>query len=268
MSGVTHSFLLKRSQIEIDSLGAQNRGWVMHQARSLQADRARALLLSFAISHNAHDFCRFLTVVALREFGAISATMIRVEQDQSLRTVGQYGQPRIEFDGAETFSESARTLKLAIQSNDMAWADVLAPATDKPMSFLAIPFSPSGETLGALGLFFRRATDAVLIPSAELELMQLLSELIAVNSLPRMRASGLLSKIYFDADSLEEISAISPRQLQILDEMAVGKTNAQIATALSVSESTVKQESVRIFKILGVNSRQRAVSVGKEMGII
>jgi DNA-binding NarL/FixJ family response regulator len=50
--------------------------------------------------------------------------------------------------------------------------------------------------------------------------------------------------------------------------MAIGKTNGQIARDLNLSESTIKQESVRIFRILGVNTRQRAVSVGKEMGII
>jgi DNA-binding NarL/FixJ family response regulator len=50
--------------------------------------------------------------------------------------------------------------------------------------------------------------------------------------------------------------------------MAIGKTNSQIARSLNLSESTIKQEAVRLFKILGVNTRQRAVSVGKEMGII
>jgi DNA-binding NarL/FixJ family response regulator len=50
--------------------------------------------------------------------------------------------------------------------------------------------------------------------------------------------------------------------------MAIGKTNAQIARTLNVSESTIKQECVRLFKVLGVSNRQRAVAIGKEMGII
>lgn len=83
-----------------------------------------------------------------------------------------------------------------------------------------------------------------------------------------MRTSGALSKLYFDSSDLEEISAITHRQLRVLDEMAIGKTNGQIARSLNMSESTIKQESGRVFKILGVNSRQRAVSVAKEMGLI
>ena len=133
---------------------------------------------------------------------------------------------------------------------------------------MALPFSPTGDVPGALGLTFRRDLSEIHIPEAELELMQLLSELIAVNSLPRIRATGLLSKLYFDTENLEDISSITPRQLSVLDQMAIGKTNGQIARDLNLSESTIKQESVRIFRILGVNTRQRAVSVGKEMGII
>jgi DNA-binding NarL/FixJ family response regulator len=86
--------------------------------------------------------------------------------------------------------------------------------------------------------------------------------------MPRIRTSGILAKLYFDSLELDDISALTDRQLKVLDEMAIGKTNAQIARTLNVSESTVKQECVRLFKVLGVSTRQRAVAVGKEMGII
>ena len=78
----------------------------------------------------------------------------------------------------------------------------------------------------------------------------------------------LLPKLYFDSLELDEVSALTDRQLRVLDEMEIGKTNAQIARTLNVSESTIKQECVRLFKVLGVSNRQRAVAIGKEMGII
>jgi DNA-binding CsgD family transcriptional regulator len=232
----------------------------------LLTDRARALLLSFAISHNASDFCRFITVVAFREFGAVSSVLVRIEPDQTMRSVGNYGQPRLEDSSGSQEKHQRSVLAKAILSQEIIAVEQPEPAFDQ--SFIAIPFSPTGEVLGALGVTFRRSLNRKSIPEAELELLQLLSELIAVNSLPRMRASGLLSKLYFDSENLEDVSAITPRQLQVLDEMALGKTNSQIAKTLNMSESTIKQEAVRIYKILGVNSRQRAVSVGQEMGII
>lgn len=238
----------------------------MSQNQALLSDRARALLLSFAISHNASDFCRFLTVVALRDFGAVAAIMVRVESNSTLRSVGQYGQPRPELPNALANTPQIRALKKAIAGRNLVKVERIEAQTTE--SFIAIPFSPTGDVPGALGISFRRELSSFQIPEAELELLQLLSELIAVNSLPRIRATGLLSRLYFDTEDLEPVSAITPRQLRVLDEMAIGKTNAQIARSLNLSESTIKQESVRIFRILGVNSRQRAVSVGKEMGLI
>jgi DNA-binding CsgD family transcriptional regulator len=264
MSGVTHRFLLKRSQVEIGNLGGQKPGSEMQHQNALLSDRARALLLSFAISHNASDFCRFITVVALREFGASSAYMVRVEAGAKLRTVGQYGQPRADESSVAQNTPQDIAIRQAIVDKTIIKIEV--KESDKDGTFIALPFSPNGEATGALGMAFRQ--QGMEIPEAELELLQLLSELIAVNSLPRIRATGLLSKLYFDQEDLEEVSAITHRQLEILDEMAIGKTNYQIAQALRLSESTIKQESVRIFRILGVNSRQRAVSIAKEMGLI
>jgi DNA-binding CsgD family transcriptional regulator len=232
----------------------------------LLTDRARGLLLAFAISHNASDFCRFITVVALREFQAISAVMVRVEPSQRLRSVGAYGQPKPEDSEGSRDKIQLDLLSRSIREQRLIEIDQLDPKNDQ--SFVAIPFTPNGEALGALGVTFRTTVSGTTLPKAEVELLQLLSELIAVNSLPRMKTTGLLSKLYYDQDGLEGISAMTARQLQVLDEMAIGKTNGQIARALNVSESTIKQEAVRLFRILGVNSRQRAVAVGKEMGII
>jgi DNA-binding CsgD family transcriptional regulator len=204
----------------------------------------------------------------MRDFGAVSALMLRVEAKGSLRSVGQYGQPRPDPNRPLPNTQQITTIKRAIAGRRIVKLDRLEPRGDTAEGFIALPFSPTGDVPGALGITFRRELSSFQIPEAELELLQLLSELIAVNSLPRIRATGLLSKLYFDTDDLEEISAITPRQLRVLDEMAIGKTNGQIARSLNVSESTIKQESVRIFRILGVNTRQRAVSAGKEMGLI
>ena len=238
----------------------------MRDENILLSERSRALLLSFAISHNASDFCRFITVVAFREFGALSAVMLRLEPNEQLITVGNYGQAKPEESKATLDQIRLETINRAISEQRPVSVEKLAPHIEQ--GFIAIPFSPTGEALGALGVTFRKTLTWMRIPEAELELLQLLSELIAVNSLPKMRAAGLLSRLYLDDENLDSLSSITPRQLQILDEMAIGKTNSQIAKTLNLSESTIKQEAVRIFRILGVNSRQRAVSVGKEMGII
>jgi ATP/maltotriose-dependent transcriptional regulator MalT len=238
----------------------------MRDDNVLLTDRARALLLAFAISQNAGDFCRFVAVVALRDCQAISSVMVRVEYQNRLRSVGTYGQLKPEASENPRDKHQLAVLAEAIHLKRLVEVDELGASPEH--SFIAIPFSPNGEALGALGVTFRNNPARPEFPKAEVELLQLLSELIAVNSLPKLRAAGLLANSFYQGEDLEWATALTARQLQVLDEMAIGKTNSQIAKAINVSESTVKQEAVRLFKLLGVNTRQRAVAVGKEMGII
>lgn len=56
---------------------------------------------------------------------------------------------------------------------------------------------------------------------------------------------------------------LSDRQSEILRLITDGLTNYQIARRLSVSESTVKQETIRIYRQLGVASREGAAAMAK-----
>jgi DNA-binding CsgD family transcriptional regulator len=53
----------------------------------------------------------------------------------------------------------------------------------------------------------------------------------------------------------------SARQKQILDGMIEGKTNYQLASELGYSVSTIRHETMRIFRILGVSDRKDAAQL-------
>lgn len=55
-------------------------------------------------------------------------------------------------------------------------------------------------------------------------------------------------------------SELSPRQSAILELMREGATYRRIGSQLGFSESTVKQEAMRIFDVLGVRDRASAVA--------
>jgi two-component system NarL family response regulator len=61
---------------------------------------------------------------------------------------------------------------------------------------------------------------------------------------------------------------LSERELEVLRLMAQGMSNLDIATALSISESTVKSHVNRILSKLGVNDRTSAVIVAVKRGIV
>ena len=61
---------------------------------------------------------------------------------------------------------------------------------------------------------------------------------------------------------------ITPRELEILEHIASGKSTREIAAALFVSENTVKTHASRLFDKLSVNRRTQAVQVAKNLGLI
>jgi two-component system, NarL family, response regulator LiaR len=61
---------------------------------------------------------------------------------------------------------------------------------------------------------------------------------------------------------------ITPRELEILELIAKGLSNREIAEKLFVSENTVKTHSSRVFDKLGAKRRTQAVQLGKEFGLI
>lgn len=70
-----------------------------------------------------------------------------------------------------------------------------------------------------------------------------------------------------DQDKLESLG-ITPRELEILELIAEGLSNREIAERVHVSENTVKTHSSRVFDKLGARRRTQAVQLGKELRLI
>ena len=70
-----------------------------------------------------------------------------------------------------------------------------------------------------------------------------------------------------DQGKLEALG-ITPRELEILQLIAEGLSNREIAERVCVSENTVKTHSSRVFDKLGARRRTQAVQMGKELRLI
>jgi ATP/maltotriose-dependent transcriptional regulator MalT len=66
---------------------------------------------------------------------------------------------------------------------------------------------------------------------------------------------------------LQELK-ITRRELEILELIAGGLSNREIAERLFVSENTVKTHSSRLFEKLSAKRRTQAVQLAKEFGLI
>ena len=70
------------------------------------------------------------------------------------------------------------------------------------------------------------------------------------------------------AEFSETTSALSPRQRDVLQLIAKGMSNKQIAFELGITEGTVKLYVTAILKLLGVYNRTAALIKAKELGVL
>lgn len=68
-------------------------------------------------------------------------------------------------------------------------------------------------------------------------------------------------------DDVPGIADLTERELEVLQQLAAGRSNAEIAEALYLSEATVKTHLGRVLSKLGVRDRVQAVIAALEAGI-
>jgi DNA-binding CsgD family transcriptional regulator len=61
---------------------------------------------------------------------------------------------------------------------------------------------------------------------------------------------------------------LSERELEVLKEVAEGRSNKEIANKLNVSPNTVKTHLARVFEKLGARRRTDAINRARELGIL
>ena len=64
------------------------------------------------------------------------------------------------------------------------------------------------------------------------------------------------------------VTALSPRERGVLELVADGRSNKEIARLLVISPETVKSHLENLLAKLGVHRRTQAVSLAKDLGLV
>jgi len=128
------------------------------------------------------------------------------------------------------------------------------------LAYLCIPLRPAGGVQGIVACSITASSRGQALRMAAR--LTVLSSLVPVSDGLQSQAADQF------AWGMAPTSSLTPRQVEILRWMAEGMTNRQIAARICFSESTVRLESMAIYRLLGVRSRGQAVAAARQSGLL
>ena len=123
----------------------------------------------------------------------------------------------------------------------------------------------AGLRAGASGFLLKDALAADLVSAVRVVAT---GESVAAPSVTRRLIAHYLGSVTATPSSAARLSVLTGREREVLTLVARGLSNTEIATALCLSESTVKTHLGRILAKLDLRDRVQAVILGYESGLV
>lgn len=228
--------------------------------------------------HKLEDVLSHLVHRVLTDIQATSIFVSSLNHKNEVEMVGQFGiNPemwQVYPQGTSMFekypiTDAMRNRKTIWINTLPDWGDeypLLKPyqflGTEK--SFICMAIEKCGTPVAVVGIFASPMievdgeTDAFLGTIANLLSLYLFSE----EELPANRNGSQDKSVTLKRSQANE--ALSERQMLILKLISESRTNILISELLGYSESTIRQETIKIYAKLGCNGREEASRIYKE----
>jgi DNA-binding CsgD family transcriptional regulator len=123
--------------------------------------------------------------------------------------------------------------------------------------------------LGTLALQWLDYQRVVRAHSGEIYIFLIALGFLALGVFLGVRVFGAPKPAAFNGNlKAQEALGISPREMTILQEIAAGRSNKEIASHLNVSPNTVKTHVAKLFEKLGAKRRTDAINRARQLGIV
>lgn len=217
---------------------------------------------------------QYLVLKTLVPLGANQIFISQLHPDGMVRPIDAFGYSEEQMAGWREFPLSEKLpVTDAIRNDQLVWlADHDDWVRDYPelakypddlssKTFIAISVDIHGAPAAALGIMSQQQVH----PTPEL--ISFISAIGGMVALYLSRVNqGRFAQIVRGNQGANG-DFLSPRQMRILDLMAQSYTNPQIAKELGFSESTVRQETMRIYQVLQVSGRKEAIKEAQRRNI-
>jgi DNA-binding CsgD family transcriptional regulator len=220
--------------------------------------RAASRLLDVIMgSTGPNDLCKQIVHTEFSPDSARGCQLYYLDGTSVLRKIASYGQSAA-VDGELTAWDDS-PLSEAIRDKSTRTGSVMVYGIK--MFVVAIPFVSNNVPTGLMALVL---DDLSLKMEFSIGIADLFSKIGAFYL-------DTLDFGSYSTGSIAEITGVedlSSRQLLILTHIDHNLVNLEIAKILMLSESTIRQETVKIYRALGVSNRAEAASKARVLGLI
>ena len=206
-------------------------------------------------SENAQDMCKRLVHADFAQGGIKGAHLYSIDSRSTLVELSGYGLPFAE-PGTELSIWDDHPISQCVRSKR------LVSNNGEQSTLVCLPFIANGVPIGALVIV---CDPGVNIPAIREDVVPLLSK---IGGYFLNTSGGNLTPTANHNSGNVTLEEITTRQIQILGLMGDGLTNAEIAGRVLLSESTVRQETIRIYRTLKCHNRAEAIVKARANGII
>ena len=164
------------------------------------------------------------------------------------------------YPEAADYADFESVLNLISQNWNISTLTASAIAKSSNNDFIVIPIS-NGKILKGYILL---KMDAKALSDQELHLIEIIGKVCAVYlkvELPELKHPQVIKELSSNVP-------FSARQLQILQGFVEGKTNHELAEDLGFSVSTIRHETMEIYRSLGASDRKEAAKIAQDQSII
>ncbi|MDA3644257.1 response regulator transcription factor [Saccharopolyspora indica] len=188
------------------------------------------------------------------------------ERADELVAVGRASPPLLEGDivEADVVNRSQSCLVFDVQNSHRVVRDLVRVGRSE--SYGVAPLAVHGEVVGMIHAdrYYQRrdvdTTDQTLLSLMAEGLSDSLGRLVLLEGLAALhRGAGLPVASTAPAPQPDEVP-LTPRESEVMELLAAGTSNRQIARKLLITEGTVKAHVTRILRKLDVTSRTEAIS--------
>ena len=197
----------------------------------------------------------------LLDYGFDAIALYRINASNEVHCVKSTGEDVLGAQGGSSLADIRKIIPPTLPTQSAAFTECIVSIDSK---FIFFPFSQNT----VVDAFLIHSTEKGIRPGARdqsaLKFLALIQSLTAHHIV----LGGLLQKEgHSDSVSRKDI-VLSSRQKMILMGMIQEKTNHGIAAELGYSVSTIRHETMAIYKALGVSDRAEAARVGTQYNLV